>query len=407
MLRTLKTKKGEKEMMEKDIKLERAYLTVKCLESAAVGWIMSTYVLFLLDRGLTPAQTTQVNTTFMLTNFFIDLPTGAIADILGQFPIYIIGLLIYGLGYIAYGFGTKLLHFHFMEGSAALGTSMMSEALEALVTNIIGVTEAKKIFSREGVLTRIAMIPTSLMGAIVASNFGLQYPWFLGGSTAILAFVVGYITLKKYHSKNRVREGKKVIEHLKEVTNTIVEGTKIIFSRRETRSVLLVSGMTALATQSANMFWAPILKEISNEAWWLGLFWVGISLSALLGAWASKKIKASPLTIGLITVSIGVPLALTTIFEKNGLWVSSMFLLHEIGRGALPIILYEYLNTYIPNEKRSTSNSARGSIDRLFRVLGLTIAGFLSARIDLLQTWLVSGNILIIVGTIIMTRKEK
>jgi MFS family permease len=393
--------------MENHTKLIRYYILVKSLESASIGWLLSTYVLFLLDMGLTEAQTTQVNTTFMVTNFFIDLPTGAIADIVGQFPIYILGLLVYGSGHFLYGLGTNIIQFHLSESTAAIGTSMMSEALEALLTNEIGIDRAKEVMSREGVFARIAMIPTSLLGSMIAARFGLQYPWFLGGLTALICAIVGYITLRKYHYKEKHRNGKKILENLKEIAKTVIDGTGIVFSKKQTRLVIFVSGMTALATQAANMFWAPVMAEISNEGWWLGFFWTGISLSSLLGSILSKKITAKPIIIGLIVISIGLPLALTPIYAKNGLWVGSMFLLHEVGRGALPIILYAYMNKFIPNDKRSTSNSARGSIERIFRIVGLSMAGFLSTRINLLQTWLVSGVLLIIVGIVVLIRKER
>ena len=375
----------------------RSYLIVKCLETAGLGWIASTYVLFLIQRGLTAAQTTQVNTIFMTSNFFFELPTGALADIVGQFPIYILGLFIFVGGTFLYGIGTNFAQFAFCEGTAAVGTSLMSEALEALLTNIVGVDEAKIVMSKEGVYARLATIPTALLGGLIGAKFGLQIPWFFAGATLLAAAIYGTITLRKYHKKPK-GDSHKIVEHVKKLLGQIKEGTLLIVSKPETRKALYVAAALNAFTQAVNMFWAPVLKEQAGSTWWLGLFFAAILLSTALGARIAKNISSTPLSFGIILVLIGLPMALIPILPPNVYLTVVLFLLHEVGRGVLPIILYIYLNKFIPNSQRSTANSARGSVERLSRAAGLLIAGVMTDHMSLIETWLVSGVCLIVVG---------
>lgn len=375
-------------------KLVKAYLVLKCLEAASFSWVAASYVLFLLERGLIPEQTTQVNIVFMVVNFFCDLPTGALADILGQIPVYLAGTFIHGLGTALYGTGHSFLAFALCEGTVAVGTSLMSEALEAFITNELGNEAAKKVFSTEGVYTKFASIPPALLGSIIATNVGIAYPWFFGGLTALAGVIYGGITLRKYHIKPE-HNCNNAIEHVQNILRTIKLGTKIVFSKKETILAVLISGGVAFATQAPNMFWAPVLKHQAGETWWLGIFWVGISLTTAFGAYWARHLRANPINFAWMLCLIGIPLVIATYFPDSALITTVMFLVHEIGRGALPILLYSYMNCYIPDTQRSTANSANGSVGRAFRALGLLLAGILSTKIPLINTWDISGLVLV------------
>ncbi len=383
-----------------------SYLIIKCLEQASLGWFSSTYVLFLIQRGLSPAQTTEVNTIFMVTNFFFDLPTGALADIVGQLPVYLAGLFVFGITTFLYGLGTNYTHFALSEGSAAVGTSLMSDALEALLTNIVGIDEAKVVMSKEGIYKTLAMIPTALLGSLLAAVYGLQVPWFLSGMTLLIAFTYGTITLRRYHIKP-AGNSHKLYDHILSLTNGIKEGVTLIFSRVETRLALVIAATLAFSLQSANMFWAPVLKEQTGSTWWLGFFWVGIALTTACGSSIAEKVESIPKNFGLILTLIGLPLALIVILPRNPIITVTLFLTHEIGRGTLPIILYAYLNKFIPNNQRSSANSARGSVERLFRALGLLAAGILTGYMPLITTWLVSGVSLVLVGIWVISKSRE
>lgn len=397
-------------MLNKNVDVQkhviRSYLIVKCLEVASLGWISSTYVLFLIQRGLTAAQTTQVNTIFMISNFFFDLPTGALADIVGQFPIYIIGLLIFSGGTFLYGLGTNFTQFAFCEGTSAVGTSLMSEALESLLTNIVGVEKAKVTMSKEGVYTRLATIPAALLGGILGARFGLQVPWFFASATLLAAAIYGLLTLRRYHVKPR-GDAHNVIGHVNKLIVQIKSGTVLIVSKKETRKVLYVVASLSFFTQAVNMFWAPVLEAQAGSTWWLGLFFVAILLATAFGSKLAKSISSTPFNFGVVLSLVGLPMALIPILPKNVYITISLFLLHEIGRGVMPIITYAYLNKFIPDEQRSTANSAKGSIERLSRAGGLLIAGTMTFYMPLITTWLVSGVCLIAVGLVIIKNSRK
>lgn len=341
----------------------------------------------------------------MITSFVFDLPTGAVADIAGQVPVYTIGLLIYGIGLYAYGLGSSFLHFTLSETTIAVGSALMSEALESLITNNIGAEDTKKVLAKEGMWSKLAMIPTALAGSVVAEKVGIQYPWFLSGVTAFVGFIIAVVTLRKYHT-NTYHNGKKIWEHVVLLLKTIKEGALLVISKKQTRIVVLVTAGLAFATQSLNMFWGPIFQETSGSTWWLGSMWMFISLVTAFGTKISENINSTKRNFGLTLLSIGIPISLCILYPNSIVWLVSMFLLHEIGRGITPVITYPYFNECIPDDKRSTANSAKGSIERLARAIGLVIAGFLTNYFSLLGTWLISALLICGIGIWVLLMKE-
>ena len=375
--------------------LVRLYLTIKVMESAGIGWFFSTYTLFLLERGLTPTQTTQVNMAFMMGNFFFDLPTGVLADVLGHVPIYLVGAFVLSVGLFSYGLGSSYLYFMACEGISSLGTGLMSEALESLLTNTIGVEEARLVYSKEGVYARIATIPSAIIGSLIGAEYGLQYPWFLTGLTLLATFVFSSFTLRKYH----VRRDASLVSpkyFALEFVASLSTGMGVVFGNRKVIFALSLSLVLGASTQGINMFWAPILRSQAGSAWWLGFLWAGIALSMAFGSWLSKKFNASISVMGLILASIATPVILTNFVGATAWLTACLFVLHQVGRGAMPVIVYAYINKYIPNQTRTTANCAMGSLDRCAKWFGLWFAGILASNVPLLQTWLVIGIVLLV-----------
>jgi MFS family permease len=374
--------------------LVRMYLTIKMLESAALGWFFSTYTLFLLDRGLTPTQTTQVNMAFMMGNFFFDLPTGVIADVIGQVPIYLLGVLVLSVGLFSYGMGSSYLFFIACEGASSIGTGLMSEALESLLTNTIGVDAARFVFSKQGVYARIATIPTAVLGSLIAAKYGLQYPWFLAGITLFVTFIFSSFTLRKYHTKRDPNLDLRK-NFASEFLVSFKTGLRIVFGNRKVLFALSLSLILSASVQGINMFWAPILQSQAGATWWLGFLWAGIAIFTAFGSWLSKKLNVTISVMGLLLASIAAPIILTNFVGSRAWLTAVLFVLHEIGRGAMPVIVYTYINRYIPNQTRTSTNCVMGSIDRCAKWLGLWTAGVLASKMFLLQTWLVIGIVLL------------
>lgn len=362
-----------------DRRLINSYLLVKSLERAASGWFFSTYVLFLLANGLTAAQATQVNMAYMLGNFVFNLPTGALGDVLGNVPVYLSGAVILGTGFFAYGLGHSFAFFFACEGASAVGGALMSNALEALLTNEIGVDRAKNVKAQAGIYGAIASMPTALAGAFVGATVGLEYPWFLASVTMLACFIVGAVVLKEHHTVRHTRLAS-VVQVFPKFGASIKGGTVLIFSKKPLIYSAMILMALAVATQAINMFWAPIFKEEAGATWWMGALWVAIAAFSIVGAQLSKRLKANLVTIGCILLAIGIPLIMTNIFP-HVIWVTcSLFLAHEIGRGMWLPVVDAYANTYIANDVRNTANSTLESFEVLARWAGLWAAGTLTQK---------------------------
>lgn len=74
----------EEPKMSESRKIQQIYVLSTSLQQFSVGWFFSTYVLFLLGNGLTLFHVNLLNVGFMTANFFLDPPTGFLADRIGQ-----------------------------------------------------------------------------------------------------------------------------------------------------------------------------------------------------------------------------------------------------------------------------------------------------------------------------------
>jgi MFS family permease len=85
--------------------------------------------------------------------------------------------------------------------------------------------------------------------------------------------------------------------------------------------------------------------------------------------------------------------------------ILTFFLLHEIGRGALPPILFTFSNRHLKDETRSTANSARVAASTLGRGVGLMISGFMTLYFPPLVIWRLSALALLVLSFYLWRKK--
>lgn len=109
----------------------RTFYMLRALASLGVSFAFSTYVLFLLDKGLDFFQVNVVNFVFMASIFLLKIPTGAFADSLGRKNSVVIGYAFLALSYLVYFMSGSFWMFVLAEILGAFGACFISGAFEA------------------------------------------------------------------------------------------------------------------------------------------------------------------------------------------------------------------------------------------------------------------------------------
>lgn len=364
---------------------KRVFILLKALQSFSTGWFFSIYVLWLIANGLNLFEANSLNVIYMSATFALDAYTGKIADVFGQRKIYVFGILCWGVSSFVYSAGSIYLVFAVSEVFAAIGTALMSEALESWLANTSeGEAAVTSGMATSGWLTAVVMIPSAVIGSWIGSVYGLGWPWIISGVSFMVEAMVAYYCLRHRSEGVHHRLASKQI--------AIFASAKEIWQHFKLRRVVVFSFFFSLAIAPFNNFWPVVLKNFAGgETWWFGMLWIPIAGAMAIGSALSGKPK---MQLWMVALLCGLPLILPTLAPALGPTLVMVFV-HEIGRGAVRPVIFRDFNRHVGAEKRSTMNSIRSSIGYLGSASGLLLSGLATFVVLPTQVWAVSALILV------------
>jgi predicted MFS family arabinose efflux permease len=265
-----------------------------------------------------------------------------------------------------------------------------SEALESWLRNHTSEQLSHKAITDGGYWSKLAMIPTALIGGIVAGKYGLEWPWFLSGATGLLALAVIWWWLRDIPERPD--------DYKQEETLQLWTIAKEAWKDQVLRRSFVVSAVLVGCFQPFNMFWPIVFKGATETTEWLGSLWIGIALASALGSKLAAKWKINSKGLALIVLSIGLPMLLP---QMEGSWILMIlvpFLVHEVGRSMWLPVLWTYTNRRIKNSTRTSVNSLRSSAGTVGAVVGLLISGYLTKIMTPTQVWGISAIALILIS---------
>lgn len=396
------------------IRETRIFILIKILESLAVGWFFSTYVLFLREKGLNLFQTNLLNVGFMTISFLFDPYTGRLADKVGQKRVFLWGQVVHSMGMFVYFLGHVFGIFLLAEIIGAIGKALISEALESWIRNVTDENISHEVTSVSGSIGHLATIPSAVIGGILGASFGLQWPWFLSSVTCLLVAVLSSFWLRKLPEKKKNSPNLEIPK--------VFEVIKFTWRNTSLRFYSIIALVVSAAVSPLNMFWAPVLKDLSSSSWWLGSIWIFMASAIAIGSFLAKN----KFRISTVVASIGIPMLLpvSVLFISFVIKVISGYgvqmpelsrillpcaiftiVFHEFGRGAIRPLLLTYCNKHIDDHFRSTANSVRSAAGTLGMAIGLLVSGVLTLIISPLYVWGISGAVLVFLA-IYSRRKE-
>ena len=372
----------------------QVFILLKTLQSFSTGWFFSIYVLWLIANGLNLFQANSLNVIYMSMTFALDAYTGKIADVFGQRKIYIFGIICWGISSFVYSAGSVYLVFAVSEVFAAIGTALMSEALESWLANTTDGEEAVTSgMATAGWLTAVVMIPSAVIGSWIGAVYGMKWPWIISGVSFVAEAVVAYYCLRHRSEGTHRKLANKQID--------ILTTTGEIWRHLKLRRVVVFSFIFSLAIAPFNNFWPVVLKNFAGgETRWFGMLWIPIAGAMAIGSALSGKPK---MQLWMVALLCGAPLILPTLAPALMPTLVMVFV-HEIGRGAIRPVIFRDFNRHVSAEKRSTMNSIRSSVGYLGSATGLLLSGLATFLVLPTQVWAISA--LILVGLAWMVRRD-
>lgn len=375
------------------------YYLMNFLMDFSGSLVATTYVLFLMSRGLDLFQVMLVNFAFMAANFIFEIPTGAYADFFGRRNSVIVSSIFLGLAHLIYFNAINFPMFVLAEIAAAIHLSCLSGAMDAWMVDQLDKKGFKGnvdiIFSHSEIFSRMAALIGGLIGAYIGS-VNLALPFAVGAAIAVVGVVISVF----FMHEDFVRQSKlNLIEGLKQMGYVAQNSIEYGFRHKVIFWLIIASIVSSFAFMPLNMYWSPRMNALAgNQVWILGWVWTGLSLSMMLGSYLVKKLlhmeKSYSWIMIATTLVLGVPIILAASSNIFGV-VLVGFLTYEIGRGMISPAEKAYLNRYIPSEQRATVLSFDSMMGKLGAALGLLVLGYVGKNYSIEASWMISGVLLL------------
>ena len=152
-----------------------------------------------------------LQTWFMLVSFLMEVPTGAVADRFGRKVSVACGGFLLAAGSLLYGTFPHLAVFVVAEAVFAIAITLISGADEALAYDSLLAQgrepEASRVMARLEAAKLTGIFAGALLGAVVASRFGVRWPMLLQAVPLGLSGLVALTLTEPPRGKKEATEG--------------------------------------------------------------------------------------------------------------------------------------------------------------------------------------------------------
>ena len=367
-----------------------------------------TYI-FLIKSGFSYQQIGIYLSTFWITSMLFEIPTGILVDVYKQKKTLIFSSLIrvIGIFMLAFNFGSLFIILlsaiitGFSEAflSGNLGTWIVNE-INKSNENI----ELNIIFSRLNIFSIIFGILSGYIGSDFLFKIDIKLPFIVSSVFLLIFCMLVYLLL--VDEKNKIINFNTELKKIKMQYNNVINECKVMVKRKDLYYFLYFFLIVNLIDLGPSQQCQEIYKNLSILS--LGIIWIIIGISNVLGNYISGKInidKYSTKKWLLIILFIDILLVFVqSISEKFIL----MFFIHIIIFGIIGVILsvYKHKKVIKNDEIRATATSVFNTFDSLIMTILLTVNGYLSTSLGILNSWKVFLSIALIIILIIAFIKE-
>jgi MFS family permease len=350
---------------------------------------------FYLDwGGITFSQALIINAWFQLCVFFLEIPTGTVADFFGRKTSMILSSFVCAAALLVYTSYPSFFVFMIGEFLFAIGFTLMSGADEALVYDTLKEigreSESKKIYSRMESIKLGGITVSAIIGSVIAKYLGLRAPMLLQTIPLCIAGFIGF-SLKEPKVSDKT-------EQKIPYTKVLTGGIKYFFKNKILKILALDMIFVNALAWVIIWFYQPILMHLGVDIAYFGSIHAMMSfaqiiiisnfirLEKILGSKKRLLFIGSFITgVSFIALGLSRTVAVVIIFIIFGA---------AFGLNRLPLFI-SYMNKYIPSDKRATVLSTTSMLNRLAIAVVNPIAGFIGDFSIHLSIALLGGAILI------------
>lgn len=349
--------------------LIRRLATLVALVSFADFVFGATVVAHMMDGGLTGATIGIALAVAGVVSLAVETPSGAWGDKYGQRRILVIGLALWGLGLVAFGFAQSMLMFTVALVLWGIGQSCYSGAPTSLVLNRLHEELGEAGIAR--VMRRVHVVRWTASGAAAASVFltaghlAVDTTIIIAG--AILLPVALWVRLRWPDHRSDTTDS---------TARLLRRGLRLALTG-EVRTQMIHAALIGFLLTVLILTWQPLSMEavgLRPEA--LGLVLLVFTVASAVGAWGSKFTER--FGVGrVIPVGLVLTCAVMLAVGAGAVATGASLVAAEALTGLLMCLNAIRVQQLFPDELRTTMTSIWGAVLGLSMASGDFVAGLL------------------------------
>ena len=387
-------RKGECNFMfAKNSKAYSVYLLFRFVFSLAVSMSTVLSIVYHLEVvQLDAFQLVLVGTVLETSCFLFEIPTGVVADLYSRRRSVLIGMFLYGLGFLMEGalpwFAPVLL----AQVVWGCGDTFITGALEAWIASEEEDKPIDKVFLRGSQMGQIGGVLGVVLGTLLG-NINLQMPVILGGSLCLLLGLVLVRIMPETNFSPAIEERQGLLKDfvcLFKLNLGFVKGAPVLLALL---AITLCGGLASEGfdrLSTAHFLDDTVIPVIGplNSVTWFGVIsligsGLGILASQLLIARMEKKGTVSRTSV-VMSTSAGYILCLVLFAVGRSFWFMLLvFLLAGLMRTIKEPVLAAWMNDHVDEKMRATVFSTSGQLDSFGQIIGGPIVGLVAQQVSI------------------------
>ena len=382
----------------------RVYLISSVAQGIFLSLIFTVNQLYRVTTvGLTPLQLVLVGTTLEATVFIFEIPTGVVADVFSRRLSTIIGIFLFGVGFIIEGAIPLFAAVLMAQVVWGLGWTFISGARSAWIADEVGTDKVGPIYMRGTQFHQAGSLLGIPLG-VALGRIALNLPILVGGGLFLVLGLFLILAMPEEGFKPTPPGERQTWGVLK---STLHDGAKLIRSRPTLMIFLVIALFVGLYSEGYDRlseahflgnFTFPTVGNL-DVVTWFGIMRVGTTLSVLgvseivkrrLDTENQAKLSRVLQAIyGLVVIGL-LTFALT---ENFGIALLATWLVDTARVVSFPLNT-TWINHHIDSKVRATVLSMTSQVDALGQMIGGPIIGLIGTLRSLRAALSTSGLIL-------------
>ncbi|MGM0640724.1 MAG: MFS transporter [Thermotogota bacterium] len=387
--------------MKKNIKRGYIFSFLSNFDLTSTVWM-----LFLAYKGMSLTQLGLLEGIFHVTSFFMEVPTGAIADIFGRKTSRVLGRIFSVVANLFILFFNSFWFFAISMSLTAISYNLESGAGQALIYDSLKELEKEnkylKVSGKIEMLTQIGMLSGYLLGGFLANNsYTLAYSFAV--IIGVLAVVQSF-TFKEPSIELDVEN-----KSIKSVFVNAYNSFKILKSKKDILYlVFFIEGILMIAT-TLFFYLQNYFLSIGYNQFQIGaIMAIGAMTSATMSFFTYKVEKKVGIKKMLKIFPFINAMALIGMAFSNITYV--FFIIIEGIEGSLYVLYQDYVNKRIPSNKRATILSLCSMVFSFYMIFMFPLFGKVSETYSFKTSFIIIAILMTILSFInlyILSKNKK